>query len=119
MPRTYQDRWIECTPEALRIRGYYFPWGTKRIPYATIRSVRRVAMSAFTGRGRIWGTANPLYWASLDPQRPEKSIGLILDIGRGVRPFITPDDPDAVESVICEHTGLSAAGEADLHGPML
>ena len=29
----YRDRWIECTPDEIRIRGYYFPWGTKRIPY--------------------------------------------------------------------------------------
>ncbi|MEU5532107.1 hypothetical protein [Streptomyces sp. NPDC020362] len=47
-----------------------------------------------------------------------KSTGLILDVGWGVRPFITPDDPDAVESVIREHTGLSA-GEADERGPVL
>ncbi|MEU1401735.1 hypothetical protein ABZ471_05090 [Streptomyces sp. NPDC005728] len=119
MPRTYRDRWIACTPEGLRIRGYYFPWGTKHIPYARIRSVRRITMSVLTGRGRIWGTANPLYWAHLDPRRPGKSIGLVLDVGRGVRPFITPDDPDAVESVIREHTGLGAAREADGHGPIL
>lgn len=116
MPRTYRDRWIECTPKAIRIRGYYFPWGTKHIPYATIRSVRRVEMSVLTGRGRIWGTANLRYWASLDPRRPGKKIGLILDLGQVVRPFITPDDPDAVESVIREHTGLTAARG---HGPIL
>jgi len=28
----YKDRWIECTPDQIRIRGYYFPRGTKRIP---------------------------------------------------------------------------------------
>ncbi len=33
MDNSYRDRWIECTPEDIRIRGYYFPWGTKRIPY--------------------------------------------------------------------------------------
>ena len=94
MDSRYRDRWIDCSPDRIRIRGYYFPWGTKRIPCSSVRSVRRVDIGAFTGKGRIWGTANPRYWASLDPQRRNKRVGLILDVGRFVRPFITPDDPD-------------------------
>lgn len=103
------DRWIKVTPTGIDIRGYYFPWGTKHVPYSKIKGVRRVEMTAFTGRGRIWGTANPRYWASLDPQRPSKTVGLILDLGRFVHPFITPDDPDAVESAIREHADLGPA----------
>jgi hypothetical protein len=41
--------------------------------------------------------------ASFDPGRPWKSKALILDVGRKVRPFITPDDPDAVRVVIESH----------------
>lgn len=93
MNASYRDRWIRCTPDAIRIRGYYFPWGTKRIPYGSIRSVRRVEIAAFTGKGRVWGTANPRYWASLDPRRPQKTEALILDLGRPVKPFITPMTP--------------------------
>jgi len=119
MTSLYRDRWIECTSDALRIRGYYFPWGTKKIPYAAIRSVQPVEMSAFTGRGRVWGTANPRYWASLDPRRPGKRTGLVLDLGRFVRPFITPDDPQAVERVIRERTGLSADRGGRERGPIL
>lgn len=98
----YRDRWIECTEQELRIRGYYFPWGTRRIAYRSIRGLRRVDMEALTGRWRIWGTGDPHYWASLDPRRPGKKTALILDLGRFVRPFITPDDPDAVEAAIRE-----------------
>ena len=119
MNSTYQDRWIECTPDALRIRGYYFPWGTKTIPYPAIRSIRRVGTTALTGRARIWGTANPRYWASLDPRRPAKQTALVLDLGGFVHPFITPDDPDAVERVLREHTRLSAAGNSTGRGPIL
>jgi len=114
----YRDRWIECTAEGIRIRGYYFPWGTKHIPYQAIRSVRRVTMSGLTGRGRIWGTANPRYWASLDPGRLRKSTGLILELGRRVRPFITPDDPDAVEAAIREHAHISPEAD-DRRGPIV
>ncbi|MGI8679721.1 MAG: hypothetical protein ACR2LX_13770 [Jatrophihabitans sp.] len=114
----YRDHWIECTPDSLRIRAYYFPFGTKTIPYRSIRSVRRVEIGALTGKARIWGTANPRYWAGLDPGRPRKKVGLILDVGRRVRPFLTPDDPDAVEAVIRAHTDLDSS-QPDRRGPIV
>jgi hypothetical protein len=104
MSALYRDRWIECDDDAVLIHGYYFPWGTKRVRYDSIREVRRVPIGAFTGRGRIWGSTTLRYWASLDPGRPGKSTALILDTGSSILPFITPDDPDAVAAVISEHS---------------
>jgi hypothetical protein len=96
-----RDRWIECAPQGLVIRGYYFPWGGRKvIPYGRIRGVERYEMRALTGKWRIWGTSSPRYWLNLDPRRPRKSVALILDLGRRVRPVITPDDPDAVQAII-------------------
>ena len=63
-------------------------------------------ISTFRGKGRIWGTANPQYWASLDPGRPRKNAALILDLGRPVKPFITPDDVPAVADIIVARAGL-------------
>jgi hypothetical protein len=108
MSTGYADRWITCTDDAVSIRGYYFPWGTKRIPYDAIRAIRRVEIGAFTGRGRIWGTASRRYWASLDPRRPRKRTALILDVGRRVQPFVTPDDPAAFEAAVRAHARLQA-----------
>lgn len=115
---SYADRWITCTPDAITIRGYYFPWGTKRIPYTSIRSMSRVSLSALRGKARIWGTANPRLWASLDPGRPAKKSALILDVGGTVRPFVTPDDPDAVEAQIRAHTNLGPA-TGEVRGPIV
>jgi hypothetical protein len=117
-PGEYEDRWISCTPTAIEIRGYYFPWGTKRIAYDAIRSVRRVSIGALTGKARIWGTANPRYWASLDPQRPRKKTALILDLGHAISPFITPDDPDVAQAIICERANI-AATPASRRGPVI
>lgn len=119
MPGEYRDRWIECTPDAIEVHGYYFPWGTKRIPYSSIRSVRRVNMGMATGKARIWGTANPRYWASLDPGRAKKQVALILDTGRLVHPFITPDDPDSVEAAIREHANLGPTDDAGGPSPVI
>lgn len=115
----YRDRWIECTPDEIRVRAYYFPWGTKRIPYKDVRGVQHVTLSAIRGRARIWGTANPRYWASLDPQRPGKSSGLILDLGRFVRPLLTPDDTDAVEHILRQRCDLAAPASRARRGPII
>jgi hypothetical protein len=97
----YRDRFIECTATHLIIRAYYFPFGLpKSIHYTRIRRVERFPMSAWTGKWRIWGTTSPRYWANLDPGRPHKTVGLILHLKGFVRPWITPDDPDAVETII-------------------
>jgi hypothetical protein len=98
------DERIELTDNGLVIHGYY-PWA-KRVPYDRIRGVELFQMSNLRGRGRIWGTANPRYWANLDPGRVHKSVALILDVGKRVHPFITPDDPDAVVAAIRAHTGI-------------
>jgi hypothetical protein len=107
MESLYRDRWIECTPDAVVVRGYYFPWGTKRIAYSQIRSLRHVEMTPLRGQMRAWGTSNPRYWASLDPHRRHKSVALILDLGRFVHPFLTPDDPAAVEAIVRERARLT------------
>ncbi len=101
---TYRDCWIRCDDRGLAVRCYYFPWGTKRIRYDRIRSVRRVGIGTLSGRLRIWGTSNPRYWAHLDPGRPAKREAVVLDTGRFVHPFLTPDDPDALLAELARHT---------------
>lgn len=103
MSDTYTDRWIDLTTGEIVIRGYYIPWGTKKIPYTRIRHVTRVNLGAVNGRLRIWGTANAGVWASLDPGRPAKRVGFLIDHGRAITPLITPRDPDAAEAVLRAH----------------
>lgn len=105
----YQDRWITCTPDELIIRGYYFPFGQKVIPYRNIRSVTTLTLTPMTGSWRIWGTANPRYWFHLDPGRPHKRTALVLDVGTWVKPVITPDNPEQVAAIIEQHMGSAAS----------
>jgi hypothetical protein len=80
------------------------------VPYRSIVGVQRVSLSALKGKARIWGTANVGYWANLDSSRPSKQEGLVLDLGKRVKAFITPDDVDRVESILRERAGLGPAG---------
>lgn len=115
----YHDRWIDCTNDEIRIRAYYLPWGTKRIPYSSLKAMRRVAMSAMRGQLRIWGTADLHYWAGLDPYRPSKETGFVLDLGKMVSPFVTPDEPDAFETAVRSHTDLGTPPETTAPGPII
>lgn len=115
----YNDGRVECTADALVLHAYYFPMGSKRIAYSRIRSIQRVDLSAMRGRGRIWGTANPRYWANLDPGRPGKKVGLVVDCGSSVKPLVTPDDPDAVEALVRERANLGPGDGSTRPAPLM
>jgi hypothetical protein len=117
----YTDPRIRCTSTGIDVRGYYFPWGTKHIAYSSVHGLERVDLTAARGRGRVWGTANPGYWANFDPKRPHKRTALTLDVGRRVRPFLSPDDPDAFEAVVRERAGLGPAAPdgGGVRGPLI
>ncbi len=118
MSTLYRDRWIECTAEALTIRGYYFPFGNKKtIPYDRIRSIEEYEMGPLTGRGRIWGSGDLRHYANLDPRRPHKKRALILDLGRFIRPVITPDDIDQVKAIIEARLGGAPDPRQTRSGP--
>lgn len=101
---TYDDGGIHCDDQRLTIRHYYL-WGAKQIPYTSIRAVTRLPLTgANKVRGwRIWGSGDFVHWWNLDIQRPRKDMALVLDVGRRVRPTITPHDPAAVERILEEH----------------
>lgn len=119
MSEDYNDGKIECTPTTLRIHWYYFPYGTKVVPYSSVKGLRRFEMSVLRGKARIWGTGNFRYWANLDVRRPKKSIGFVVDVGTSVRPFVTPDDPDAFENIIRQRAGLGPSSGTSTSGPLI
>jgi hypothetical protein len=106
-PALYDDGRIVCTTEELIINAYYFPWGSKRIPYDHIRGLEEYHLGPATGQWRIWGSGTLKYWFNLDPGRTRKTRGLALDLGGFVQPVITPDDVDQVRSII--ETRVTAA----------
>lgn len=92
----YEDRYLVCDDEALTIKDYFFPKGSKRIPYADIRKVSELTMTALTGQWRIWGMGLSPYWYHYDALRPTKSRSICLDLGKIVKPILTPEHHDEV-----------------------
>jgi hypothetical protein len=101
---TYRDPRITADDSGVHIRSYYFPVGSKHIAWPSIRGVEKRSMTALRGRYRIWGSGDLRHYYNLDPQRPRKDIAFVLDLGRHIRPVVTPDDPDAFAAVFAEHT---------------
>jgi len=117
---TYDDGTIVCGPERLEIRSYYFPFGTKSVPYTQIQGLQRIEITGvMSGRWRLWGTGNPRYWANLDPKRPQKKVGYVVDLGRRVSPIVTPQSPEAFEAALRGRTKLAARNAREMKGPFI
>lgn len=100
----YEDRYIICDDVAVTINDYFFPQGSKRIPYAEIRKVSEKPLTLFKGKLRIWGMDLEPFWYHYDLKRPTKSQGICLDIGELLKPVLTPEDHDAVLLLLKEKT---------------
>ncbi len=120
MTETYDDGAIVCGPERLEIHNYYFPFGTKIVPYLQIQGLQRIAIKGvWSGKYRLWGTSNPRYWANLDIRRPAKKVGFVLDLGRNVHPLVTPDRPDEFEATLRDRAKLGAGNARQMKGPFI
>jgi hypothetical protein len=116
----YDDGTIVCGADRLEIHSYYFPFGTKSVPYTQIQGLQRIEIKGvWTGKWRLWGTGNPRYWANLDIKRPKKKVGFVVDIGRKVNPIVTPDEPDAFESILRDRAKLGVRDPRVMKGPFI
>jgi hypothetical protein len=119
MAQDYDDGIIVCGAEGIEIRRYYFPVGSKHVRYGEIKGLERLDMSPLKGKLRIWGTGNFKIWANLDTKRPHKEVAFIIDNAKSVKPFVTPDDPDAFETVVRERAGLGPSSGASSPSPYI
>ena len=93
----YEDSGLTLDEDGITINRYYFPFATaKRVKYSDIQGIKREEMGWASGKGRFWGAGDPRYWFPLDLHRGQKNTLLVLDVGRRVRPCITPEDPTKV-----------------------
>lgn len=98
----YDDGEITCDDTSVLIRRYY-PWGSKRILYSSIKSVERLPIRI--KKWRLWGSGDFRHWWNLDPNRPKKDFALEIDNGRWIHPTITPDNVETVEDILRKRLG--------------
>ncbi len=96
----YEDEYIVCDDDAITIHWYYFPIGSKRIPYNSIHSVQEESVGFWNGAGRVWGMGLSPEWFHLDWKRPSKTKSIIIDDGNWVKSIITPEEHDIVLQIL-------------------
>ena len=74
-------------------------------------------MAGGTTSLRAWGTANPRYWANVDPGRSAKRVGFVLDPGKAVCPIVTPEDPDGFDPALRSHADWGTPPRTAASGP--
>ena len=100
----YEDNTIRVDHDGLTIKRYYFPIGrSKRIAFGDIRSVE-TGPAGFATKWRLWGSTNLINWFPLDMRRTKKTQFVELDLGKRIKPSITPDDPVQVAELIRSQT---------------
>jgi hypothetical protein len=101
MTALYEDAGLTLDEDGITINRYYFPFATaKRVKYSDVRGIKPQQIGWASGKGRVWGAGNPRYWFPLDIHRGKKTTLLVLNLGRLVRPCITPEDPAKVIEVL-------------------
>lgn len=96
----YEEPTLRIDSGSITIKRYYFPlFSSKTIQFAAIESIA-VRPTTFWTQWRIWGSSNLTNWLPLDTARPKKHQLIELNIGKRIRPTITPDNPDRVASLL-------------------
>jgi hypothetical protein len=102
----YEDAGLVLDEDGITIRRYYFLLSVpKRVAYNKIRGIRAKPMSWAKDKGRFLGAFNPRYRLPRDVQRATKQTLLILELGRWVKPCITPEDPAKVIALLKTRVG--------------
>jgi len=107
----YEDDGLTIHDNFLKIRWYYFPFGTKTVELSAIAKVTRHPMTGLlSGRGRVWGTGDLTFrhWLNLDAKRSSKQFLYEVQLkakgkkekNQYVCPTVTPEDPKKFEDAI-------------------
>ena len=96
----YRDDVVKLNDSQVVIRHYYWPFGSKRVPYTSIAGYHRRPLKAWHGQFRVHGIDQKGRWYSRDRHRGEKETAIDLSIGRRIRPVLTPHDVEKVTEIL-------------------
>lgn len=111
----YEDKHVVLDDDAMTIFNYYFPMGSKRIPYYKILGFQDYHLGGmWSGRYRLWGTMDFRHWFNFDPARSRKNRLICLETGEWFEPTITPEDPEKVLQILRQRVPNQPTGQYSL-----
>jgi len=69
----YSDSLIEVSESGIRFRNYYFPIGSKSVPFTDMIRIENKPTTLLNGKWRLWGTGDFMTWFPKDWKRPQRS----------------------------------------------
>lgn len=99
----YSDRLVEITDDSILLRGYYFPFGGRRIPFTEISLINIETASLWNGKYRIYGSGNLRTWFAPDWRRPSRNKLFFLEQkDKWWRVGFSVEDSTRVEQIMAE-----------------
>lgn len=98
----YRDYLVEITDRGIVFDWYYFPFGSKRVPFEDIEWIAITQLAPRAAKWlRIWGTGDFVTWFPLDLDRSKRSAVFQLKL-RDKNKYVgfTVEDESATEAVI-------------------
>ena len=97
----YTDSLVEITDDAIFFKHYYFPAGSKRVPFSDIEAVTAAAPNWTNGKYRIQGTGDLQTWFPKDWHRPRRTEIFFAKMrGSKRRIGFTVEAPAPVEAIL-------------------
>ena len=80
----YSDALVEIGDDAIRLKSYYFPFGSKRVSFAEIAEVVVEKPTLINGRWRIWGLRESSHMVPSGPEAPMEGFYLHHQVSVGM-----------------------------------
>ncbi len=104
----YQDNLIEITDDSIILKHYYFPFISKKILFADIKSIEAREPTLMNGAWRLWGTGTLTAWFPIDFLRPTRDkIFFITYKTQSIKSGFTVEDSNRVKKILREKEWLN------------
>ena len=79
----YSDRLVDITDDAILLKRYYFPFGSRRVAFSDIQCIASEEPTVLNGKWRLWGTGTFTTWFPLDWRRPLRDRLFFMSLSNG------------------------------------
>lgn len=95
------DSLVKITDEGICFNAYYFPFGSKFVPFSGIDAVTTARPSLLNSRWRFHGSGDFRIWFPRDWHRPSRSVIFFAHLRGSSRQIgFTVENAEAVEQIL-------------------
>ncbi len=95
----YSDKLVEISKDSILVRGYYYPFGDKRVEFKNIENIVIQKPSLLSGKYRYYGTGDFRTWFPPDDRSSRDLIFIIKIRNKWWRVGLTVENSQAVLSL--------------------